>query len=75
MNGLQWDQGRNKKILGNKWKWTHNYPKPVGHSKGTPEWEVDSNTAYLQEIEKPQKKPNPIPKRTRGISEWAEERE
>ena len=38
------DYGRNLKFSGNKWKWTHNNPKPMGHSKGSPESEDHSNT-------------------------------
>ena len=44
MNRLEWDQGRNQKDSGNKWKWTHNNPKLTGHRKGSPEREVHSNT-------------------------------
>ena len=42
--GQQWDQGRNQKVYGNKWKWTHNNLKPMGHSKDGPEREVHSDT-------------------------------
>ena len=42
--GYQWDQGRNQQVSGSKWKWTHNSPKPMGHSEGSPESEVHSNT-------------------------------
>ena len=42
--GLQWDQEEIKKVSGNKWKWTYNSPKPMGHSKGSPEREVHSDT-------------------------------
>ena len=38
------DQGRNQKVSGNKCKWTHNSPKLMGHSKGSPEMEVHSDT-------------------------------
>ena len=36
----KWDQGRNQKVSGNKWKWTHNSPKLMEHSRGSPEREV-----------------------------------
>ena len=42
--GQERDQGRNQKLSGNKWKRTPNNPKPMGHSKGSPETEVHSNT-------------------------------
>ena len=42
--GEKWDQRRNQKVPGNKRKWTHNNPKPMGHSKDSPEREVYSDT-------------------------------
>ena len=42
--GKQWDQGRNQKVSVNKWKRTHNNPKPMGHSEGSPDREVYRNT-------------------------------
>ena len=45
----QWDQGRNQKVSGNKWKLTQNNPKPMGHSKGNTEREVHSNTGLTKE--------------------------
>ena len=42
--GQEQDWGRNQKLPGNKLKWTHNNTKPMGHSKGSPEREVHSNT-------------------------------
>ena len=33
-----------KKYPENKWKWPNNSPKPMAHSKGSPEREVHSNT-------------------------------
>ena len=47
--GQKWDQGRNQKVSGNKWKWTHNNPKPMGHS--SPEREVYSDTSLPKKIE------------------------
>ena len=52
--GEEWDQGRNQKVSGNKWKWTHNSPKLMGHSKGNPEREVHSDIG--------------LPKKDRNIS-------
>ena len=40
----EWDQKRNQKVSGNKQKWTHNNPKLMGHSEGSPEREVHSDT-------------------------------
>ena len=42
--GEKWDQRKNQKVSGKKWKWNHNNPKPMGHSKGSPEREGHSNT-------------------------------
>ena len=42
--GHQWDHRINQKVSGNKWKWTHNASKSMGHSEGSPEREVYSNT-------------------------------
>ena len=42
--GQEWDQGRNQKVSGNKWKWTHNNPKLMGHGEGSSEREVHNNT-------------------------------
>ena len=40
--GQEGDQGGNQNVPGNKWKWTHNNPKLMGHSKGSPEREGGS---------------------------------
>ena len=45
-------QGRNKKVPGNKWKWTHNNPKPMGHSKGGLQREIHNNTSIPKEDRK-----------------------
>ena len=42
--GQEWDEGINQKLSGNKWEWTHNNPKLMEHSEGSPEKEVHSNT-------------------------------
>ena len=61
--------GKKSKVSGNKWKWTHNNPKPMGHSKGSPEQEVHSNTGLPKKDRKiSNKQPNPISKRTRGTT-------
>ena len=52
--GKKWDQGRNQKVPGNKWKWTHSSPKPMWHNEGSPQREVHSNTS--------------LPKKDRNIS-------
>ena len=44
----QWDQGRNQKILWNKWKWAHNNPKSVGHWESNPKWEIHSITCLTK---------------------------
>ena len=62
--GQQWGQGRNQKVLGNKWKW-HNDQKPIGHSESSPEREVYSIIDLPKEERKILKKqPNPTSKRT-----------
>ena len=38
----------NLKILGKKWKWKHNGPKPWGWSKSGPKREVYNNTGLPQ---------------------------
>ena len=40
--GQQWYQGRNQKILWNKWKWEHNCQKPVGHRESSPKRDFHS---------------------------------
>ena len=67
--GQEWDQGRNQKVSGNKWKSTHNSPKVMGHSEGSPEWEVHSNTGLPKKGRNNWKKqPNPIPTWTGEIT-------
>ena len=69
MNGLRREQWRNQSVPENKWKWTHNNPKPLGHNEGSPEWEVHSNTDLPTEDRKSSnKQPNPTCKRTRGTT-------
>ena len=69
MNGSRTRLGRNQKLPGNKWKWTHNNPKPMGHSKGSPEREVHRNTGLPKKERKiSNKQPNPTSKKTRGTT-------
>ena len=61
--GQEWDQGRNKKVSENKWKWTHNNPKLIGYS---PEREVHSDTGLPKKDRNiSNKQPNPMPTKTR----------
>ena len=65
--GKQWDQGRNQKVSGNKWKWIHNNPNPMGHSKSSPGREVHSNTGLPKKDGNiSNKQPNPTSTRSRG---------
>ena len=67
--GEEWDWGRNQKVSGNKWKWTHNNPKPMRHSKVSPEREVYSNTCLPKKNRNiSNKQPNPTPTRTLGTT-------
>ena len=67
--GQEWDQGRNQKVSGNKWKWTHNNPKPMGHNKGNPEIEVHSNTGLPKKNRNiSNKQPKPRLTRTQGTT-------
>ena len=70
---------RNKKVAGNKWKWTHNSPKPMGHSNGSPEREIHSNIGLPKKDRNiSNKQPNPTSIITRGTttnkarSKWRE---
>ena len=65
--GEKWDQRKNQKVSENKWKWTHNNPKPIGQSKGSPEREIYNNTGLPKKDRNTSiKQPNPIPTRTQG---------
>ena len=65
----EWHLGRNQKVSGNKWKWTHNSPKPMGHSTGSPEREVHSDTGLPKKNRNiSNKQPNPTPTRTQGTT-------
>ena len=54
MNGWRMRLGKKSKSFWKHMKWTHNNRKPMGHSKGSPEKEVHSNTG--------------LPKKDRNIS-------
>ena len=45
---------KNQNVYGNKQKLTHNNPKPMGHSKGSPEREVYSDTGLPKKNKKDQ---------------------
>ena len=67
--GQEQDYGRNQTLSRNKWKWTHNNPKPMGHSKGSLESEVHSNTGLPKKNRNiSNKEPNPTPTRTQGTT-------
>ena len=77
--GQERDQGRNQKVSGNKWKWTHNNPKLVRHSEGSPETEVHSDKGLPKKDRNiSNKQPNPSSTRTRRTttktaqSKWKE---
>ena len=65
----EWVKNGNKediKVSGNKWKWTHNNPKHMGNSKGSPEGEVHSDTGLPKKDRNiSNKQPNPTSTRTR----------
>ena len=65
--GKELDWERDQKLSGNRRKLTHNNPKPMGHSKGSPEREVHSNTSLPKKDRNiSNKQPNPTPTRTGG---------
>ena len=58
-----------KSVSGNKQKWTHNNPKPMGHRKGSPEREVHRNTGLPKKNRNiTNKQSNPTSTRTRGTT-------
>ena len=59
--------GKKSKFFGKKRKQTHNNPKLMGHSKGSPEREVHSNTGLPKKDRNiSNKQPKPMPTRIRG---------
>ena len=69
MNGSRTRLGKKSKISGNEGKSTHNNPKPMGQSEGSPEREVHSNTGLPKKNRNiSNKQPNPTPTRTRGTT-------
>ena len=72
--GHQWDQWRNQKVPGNKWKWTHKNQKPMGHSKTSHEKEVHSIIGLPQEDRKiSNKQSNPKLERTKKTTNKAQQ--
>ena len=59
------NQSGNQKIPRDKWQWTHNNPKPMGHSKSRPKRNVYSNIILSQETKISKKQPNLTSKATR----------
>ena len=69
MNGSRTTLGKKSKISGNKEKQTQNNPKLMGHSKGSPEREVHSNTGLCKKDRNiSNKQPNPTYTRTGGTA-------
>ena len=67
--GKEWDQGRKWKVSGNKWKGTHNSSNSMGHSEGSPEREVHSDTGLpKKDINIWNKQPKLTPIRTGGTT-------
>ena len=67
--GEKWDQRRNQKVSGNKWKWPHNNPKAMGHSKGSPEREIYTDIGLpKRNRNSSNKQPNHTPTRTQGTT-------
>ena len=67
--GEELELGINKKVAGNKWKWTHHSQKPIRHSKGIPEREVHNYTGLPKKKRIiSNKKPNTTPTRTWGTT-------
>ena len=64
--GEKWNQGGNQKVPVNKWQWTHNNLKLMGHSQCSPEREVRGITVLSKEDRKiSNKQPKLKPKRSR----------
>ena len=64
--GVKTEIREDTKFSGNKWKWTHNNPTPMGHSKCSPEREVHNNTGLPKQDRKiSNKQLNPTSTRTR----------
>ena len=67
---------KKSKFSRNKWKRTHKNPKPTGHSEGTPEKEVHSNTGLLKNDRKFSNKwPDPTSTNTRETTTNETQRE
>ena len=60
---------KKSKSFWSKWKWSHNNPKLLGHSQGSPETKVHSDTGLPKTDRNiSNKKPNPTPITTGGIT-------
>ena len=69
MNGLKMRTRKKSKSFWKQMKMNSNNPKLMGHSKGSPEREVHSNTGLLKKDRNiSNKQPNPLPTRTRGTT-------
>ena len=69
MNGSRMRSGKKSKISGNKWKWTHNNPKPMGHSKGSSERKFHRDKSlYKKNRNISNEQPYPIPTGTGGTT-------
>ena len=69
MNGWKMRLGKKLKSFWKQTKWTHNNPKPMGQSEGSPEREVHSNTGLPKKNRNISNKlPNPTPTRTWGTT-------
>ena len=67
--GQEGDQGTNQKVSGNKWNQTHNGPKLMGHSEGSPKREVHRDTSIPKKgRDISNKQPNPTSTRTGGTT-------
>ena len=65
----EWGQGRNQKVSGKKWKWTHKNPKCMGHSEGSTDREVHSNAGLPKKDRNiSNKHPKPMPTRIWGTT-------
>ena len=67
MNGWKMRLGKKSNSLWKQKKWTHNNPKPMGHSKGSPEREVHRDTGLPKKDRNiSNKQSNPTPTRIWG---------
>ena len=55
--GYKFIQGKNEKIPWDKWKWKHNNPKSMEHSKSSSNKEIHIHTGLPQQARKISNKP------------------